>query len=483
MRNEQQEIEAYFIPDTIQLTSFTTRELESKQGKLILKYPVLSGEDIQCITETIKANQKNYLDKLQTTEVIDLVDAAVQKWLDPDYHWRQLAETWLPVITGYDAEMIRLELKRFLRTFRKKELLRFLVEEFDDPAVLDDFRPRKKGGLSKAYGPDLILHFFSGNVPGLPVWNLVMGLLVKSGQLGKTSSSEPLLPVLFAKSLEEVDPELAKTLAVLPWKGGEDQLEHPAIQAAEAVVAYGSSESVENIRKGVPAHKRFLSYGHKISFAMVGKEALTLDLCRESVHSLAEDVSVYDQQGCVSPQIIYVEQGGSVSPREFAQLLANEMDHYNRKKPRGPLLESEALAIQSFRSQHEFQIESSVYGHPDDTSWTVVYHPEPDFEPSPLNRTVHVFSCTHLEQVYPKLSSYRQYLQTAGVAVGPDRLFKLSEDLGKAGVSRVCAVGKMAQAPSGWHHDGQFNLLNLIRWTDIETSAEQHAEQYDEDSE
>ncbi|WP_101842574.1 acyl-CoA reductase [Halobacillus sp. Marseille-P3879] len=483
MNKEQQETQAYFIPDTIQLTSFTTREFESKQGKLILKSPTLSGKDIQFITDTIKANQKNYLDRLQTTEVIDIVDAAVQKWLDPDYHLRKFAEKWLPVITGYDAEMIRLELKRFLRTFRKQELLRFLVEEFDDPAVLDDFRPRKKGGLSKAYGPNLILHFFSGNVPGLPVWNLVMGLLIKSGQLGKTSSSEPLMPVLFAKSLEEVNPELAKTLAVLPWKGGEEQLEQPAIKAAEAVVAYGSSDSVENIRKRVPAHKRFLSYGHKISFAMVGQEALTVDRYRASIHRVAEDVSVYDQQGCVSPQIIYVEQGGSVSPREFAQLLAKEMDHYNHKKPRGPLLENEALAIQSFRSQYEFQMESSVYGHPADTSWTVVYHSEPGFEPSPLNRAVHVFSCTHLEQVYPKLTAFCQYLQTVGVAVRPNRLFKLSEDLGKAGVSRVCSVGKMAQAPAGWHHDGEFNLLNLIRWTDIETSAERHAEHYDEDSE
>jgi hypothetical protein len=44
--------------------------------------------------------------------------------LVPEYPLRKLAEALIPKITGYDAEMVRLELKRYIRTFRKKELLR-----------------------------------------------------------------------------------------------------------------------------------------------------------------------------------------------------------------------------------------------------------------------------------------------------------------------------------------------------------------------
>lgn len=483
MDKEQYEVDAYFVPRTIQLTSFTTREFESDQGKLILRYPNLLSEDIQSISKAIKECHKTYLSNIKIAELVDIVDAAVQKWFDPDYHLRKFAEKWLPVITGYDAKMIQLELKRLLRTFRKKELLRFLLEEFDDPAVLDDFRPRKTGGFSKAYGPNLIFHIFSGNVPGLPVWSLVMGLLVKSGQMGKTSSSEPLMPVLFAQSLAEVDADLVNALAILPWKGGDVKLEQPAIAEAETVIAYGSSGSVEDVKKRVPAHKRFLNYGHKISFAMVGQEALTADRYNDVAHRLAEDVSVYDQQGCLSPQSIYVEEGGAVNPREFAQLLAKEMDRYNDKKPRAAISDEEALAIRSLRSQYEFQTESAVYSYPNETSWTVIYHSKLGFETSPLNRTVHVFSCSRLEETLPWFLMFRQYLQTVGVAIGPERLFKLAEQLGEVAINRICAVGKMSQAPSGWHHDGQFNLLNLVRWTDVETSAEQHAERYDADSE
>ncbi|MFC7393617.1 acyl-CoA reductase [Scopulibacillus cellulosilyticus] len=482
-----QVIDAYFVPKGFQLTSFTERIYESEYENLILRFPVFSSGDISELSQTIKANRRNCLLNLKIAEVVDIIDSAVQKWLDPNYPFRQLAEKWLPVITGYHKEMIRLELKRFMRTFRKKELLRFLDEEFDNPAVLDEFRPRKTGGFSKAYGPKLIFHIFSGNVPGLPIWSMIMGLLIKSANIGKTSSSEPLMPVLFAQTLAEVNQDFADCLAVLPWKGGNIELEESVISEAEAVIVYGSSQSVEKVRSRVPDHKLFLSYGHKISFAMAGKEALTPDRYNQVAHRLAEDISVYDQQGCVSPHSVFIEEGGAVSPKQFAQLLAKELQRYHEKKPRAEISNEEALAIRAVRSKYEFEAlnesEDAVYGSSEGTSWTVIYHNKTAFAASPLNRTVHVFKCTILEDSISFLEPYRRYLQTAGVAVGPERLFRLAEQLGEAGVNRICSIGEMLHTQPGWHHDGQLNFLDLIKWTDIEKNAEQDAENYDPDAE
>jgi hypothetical protein len=41
----------------------------------------------------------------------------------------------------------------------------------------------------------------------------------------------------------------------------------------------------------------------------------------------------------------------------------------------------------------------------------------------------------------------------------------------------------MNQAKPGWHHDGRFNLVDLIRYVDIEKGTEDLAEQYDPDVE
>ncbi len=76
--------------------------------------------------------------------------------------------------------------------------------------------------------------------------------------LGKSSFDEPLMPVLFARSLASVDPDMADALAIVPWRGGTVDLEDAAIGEADAVVAYGSSHTTEAIRPRVRAGKERL---------------------------------------------------------------------------------------------------------------------------------------------------------------------------------------------------------------------------------
>jgi hypothetical protein len=485
-RNEKV-IRLYRVPASVKLAKFETKELETKAGPFVLEYPVLSGDNIKEISAAVLRSRESYLSRLSIQEIVDKVDQAIQKWLDPTYPLRQLAEVLLPALTGYDAEMIRLELKRYMRNFRKKELLRFLDEELDQAAILDEFRPRKSGGMSMAFGPTLIFHVFSGNVPGVQLWSLIMGLLVKSANLGKTASAEPLMPVLFCETLAEVDPLLAESLAILPWKGGTEELEEPAIAASEAVIVYGTNETVNHLKPKMPHHKRFLTYGHKISFSLIGQEALTADRYYDAIHRLAEDVSIYDQQSCLSPQLVFVETGGVVNPKQAAEMLASELERYHLKRPRATLSNEEAMAIQSIRTKYTFEAMNSgkgaVYSSREDTSWTVIFHEEVGFEGSPLNRTIHVFAVETLDEVFDQLAPFRPYLQSCGIAVKPGRLFTLARKLGEQGVDRVSALGEMNRARPGWHHDGQFNLLNLLRFIDIEKSAEERAELYDPDVE
>jgi len=353
--------------------------------------------------------------------------------------------------------------------------------------VLDGFRPRRSGGMSRAYGPELIYQVSSGNVPGLPIWSLVMGLLVKSASLMKTSSSEPIMAVLFAESLRQIDPELADCIAILPWRSGSLELEASAMEAAELVVAYGSDDTVGQIRSRLPEHKRLIGYGHKISFAMIGKEALTPDRYATTVCKLVKEAGTYDQQSCLSPHSVFVEEGGAGSAKQVAQLLAAELQRFQLKRPRAQITREEAQAIQMLRSRYELAAMGgwggAVYGSKPGTEWTVVYHPGGELQASPLNRTIHVIGCLSLEDIIPTLSRHRRYLQSAGMAVNPMRLQRLAEELGAAGINRICAVGQMTHAPAGWHHDGRYNLLDLLRWTDIERSAEQEAELYDPDAE
>ena len=83
-----------------------------------------------------------------------------------------------------------------------------------------------------------------------------------------------------------------------------------------------------------------------------------------------------------------------------------------------------------------------------------------------------------LDEVMPLITPQRDYLQTVGLAAAPEELLQLGERLGQAGVTRICALGAMTSPEAGWHHDGRFSLLDLVRMVDIEASTEREAERF-----
>ncbi|UQS87443.1 acyl-CoA reductase [Nicoliella spurrieriana] len=480
-------LDIFKLPDSISVQSFRYQSVTVGTTVYSLRYPVIDADAIAHTARLIEAHQQSDLAKRTVAEIIDVIDRAIQLWTQPQYPQRCLAMQLIPVLTGYNAETVALEMKRFVRVFRKKELLRFVDTELDQPGILDQFHPQKIGSSTKAFGPNGIFHVFSGNIPGLQIWPLVMGMLVKSANLGKTSLAEPLFPILFMQSIAAIDQRLADCVAIMPWQGGTTALERAAIDNTDATIVYGSNRAVEGIRKLVPTEKRFLHYGYKISFAMVGKEALTAEYYPKTVKRAVEDVAVYDQQSCLSAQAIFVERNGAVTPHQFAKLVATELQNYQLKRPRAQLTTEEAAAIVRLRNEYQLKrvqgASVDVIESAHDTSWTVIFHDHPGFANSPLNRTVNIFAIGHLEDVNQYLAQYQQFLQSCGLAVAPERVFPLANQLGRIGVDRVSALGEMTRAKPGWHHDGGFNLLSLLHFVDVERNAEDLAEHYDPDVE
>ncbi|HLZ09794.1 MAG TPA: acyl-CoA reductase, partial [Chloroflexota bacterium] len=65
----------------------------------------------------------------------------------------------------------------------------------------------------------------------------------------------------------------------------------------------------------------------------------------------------------------------------------------------------------------------------------------------------------------------RRYVQTAGIAADNARLGVAAEILAGCGVDRICPLGQMGDPPATWHHDGRFNLVDFLRFTDLEPEA------------
>lgn len=462
----------------------TWQRLPFGQGETAceVEVPVLTPAQMTELTERVRTASQRHLKTRNLSYIIAVIDTAVARLLDEQDPYRQQLAEWLPRCSGLAPDMVRLGLNAFLKTFRALQLQRFVAEDFANPKMLDEFQPRPKGGWAKAVGPDLLLHVWAGNVPALPLWSLVSGLLVKAGTLGKVASAEPVFASLMARLLVEVEPRWADCLAVVWWQGGDVAQERVAFAQADVVLAYGGNDSLSAMQQQVPITTRFLPHGHKLSFGMVAASALSIRKGQEVVQQAALDVMRYEQSGCYSPQVFYVAKGGRISPLEFAQRMVAELQALQPRFPRRALSLEEAAAVAAWRESQAMQSlsrpECTVLGQADDPACVVYSDQAMALQPTALMRSVLVVAVNHLGEVPALLKEARHVLQTAGLAASPEELMPLAQALADVGVTRICAIGAMTSPEAGWHHDGRFSLLDLVRMVDIEASTELSAERF-----
>ena len=452
---------------------------------LDIEVPLLSDAQMQALAARVRSAARQQLQAMSVDQVIAVVDAAIARLLDPKDPVRREADDLLPIVTGFDAEMLSLGLGAYLQTFRAPQLQRFVAQDFANPKVLDGFQPALKGGAVRAFGPALLAHVWAGNVPGLPLWSLVCGLLVKAGNIGKLPSAEPVFATLFARLLCQVHPPLADCLAVVWWQGGQAGPAAALYREADTVLAYGGNAALRELREQVPLATRFIGHGHKLGLALVGRAALDRQRGPAVARRAALDIVRWEQQGCYSPHAIYVERGGALSPRDFAQHLAAELANLGHRHPRRALALDEAEAVAAWRRAAEWRALASAGSGGAGCEllgdaaapWALAYSDTAQpLQPTAGQRCLQVSAVDALDDVLPLLAPHAGFLQSVGLATTPAELYRLSEALGRVGVTRIAPLGGMTQPEAGWHHDGRFNLADLVRMVEIEQAAERAAD-------
>ncbi len=437
--------------------------------------PRLEPPALASIAGRLRAERRNYLQRLTVDEIAHRIGATVNRWLDPFSPYLHQASQLIPRFTGYPEEAVRKGLGAYLGSFRTENLRRLLRDELGDPEMLDGFRPRPAApGQSRASGPPLVVHSFAGNVPGLPAQSLVAATLAKAATLGKIAADEPVFAPLFARSLASVDARLAACIAITYWPGDDRALATNAFAQADLVVAYGSAAAIDSVRALVPAGKRVIAYGHKLSFGVITRDRLQQAQLAELAERAAYDVARFDQQGCLSPHIFYVEGGGEADAEGFARALGAALQRWSGVVPRGRLSAEERARAAELRRQHEFRAAArggAVIGGGREDDWCVLLDLDPRFEASCLGRNVWVKPLPDAGALPELLEPVRPYLQTAGLAAGDEQRERLAGVLADAGVDRVCPLGQAGDPPPTWHHDGRFNVLDFLRFTDLEPES------------
>lgn len=437
-----------------------------------MRFPVLREGAISRQAARLLEARRQSLEGRPPADIARVIGRAAARLADRADPLRITLDQTLPAVTGYSPAMITLGLDRMARDWSEPALLALLASELAGGRALDAFLPRPDGRRVRAVGPRLAWHVFAGNVPGVAVTSLIRSLLVRAATLGKTASGEPLLTIMFARALESVDPALAATLALTHWPGGGSLLEAEALAVADLVVVYGGEEAVRSIRARTPAGTRIVEHGPRLSAGLIGRDALaSIATAKETATRAAWAVSIFDQQGCVSPHLFWIERGGAVEPRAFAELLGRALELVARDLPRGSITAAEAAAIHDARTAAEFRAiagEEVLVLEGAGASWTVILDPEPGLEPSCLNRLVRVKPVADLAEVPKLIEPARGWIQTLGVEGAGERTANLALALSAAGATRITDFARMPWPGPTSHHDGDGPLAELVQWVGLE---------------
>ena len=240
---------------------------------------------------------------------------------------------------------------------------------------------------------DLVAGFGAGNVPGTAL--MIVFLALATSLAGgappvvvvRNSRREPILAPLLLGALEEVDPDLVATVAVLVWAHDDATAAQELLPGAGLVLAAAGDEAIAEIGAAVrraAAHRprdggyepggeppsptrsnrprdggyepgeeppsltrseppsrgrsrrspaRFHAHGHKVSFGAIAREVLLrgqevdgVDLVDVVTLLAALDSAFWDQHGCLSTRVLFVEEGPAGEYHTVAEVAARLAD-------------------------------------------------------------------------------------------------------------------------------------------------------------
>jgi hypothetical protein len=306
--------------------------------------------------------------------LIQSLDKVSELWLNPRHPLREETIQALQVSTGFSRRQIEMALSN-------------CFEELSLPKIttyVSSFVTSQKRAMD-------VFHILPSNTFTAWVHGAVITLLLGHRLFLKPSSREPIFARAWKKSLKNIDPRLAERVDIMVW-------DETKLQNVPAVVAYGSDETLQKIHAALAPGTRFAGYGHKLSVGIIFEEALKDASSDTLLANIQKDAEPFRLQGCLSPQILYVQ---------------------NPRTTRWPELEAVldvAPRVRAFEAWDDLSVE---------------------------------------------LKKFTPYLSCVGYAGPSEQEPFLVEELASYHVSRVCPMGLMQRPPLSWQNGG-INLVNLL---------------------
>jgi acyl-CoA reductase-like NAD-dependent aldehyde dehydrogenase len=316
------------------------------------------------------------------------------------------------------------------------------------PLVAEQLDVTTMSGLARheATGPHptLVACVLASNVPCLAIPAIALGCLAGAAVVVKSGRGDTVSAPALRRALDALDPDLARRVVTAYWPGGSADVEDRVLGRADVVVASGSDASMAALARR--AGPRLRAHGARTSVAVVRDDADDA-----GVAALADDVVLYEQRGCLSPTTVFVVGDAC----RFAERLYGALIVAGQRLPR-------AVRTTAERAAHRVAIEEARFAGAtifDGAEGTVVAG-ERGLEPIG-QRTVGVRPLRSAADLAAAIEPGTiECVGVAGLALDV-------EALRRAGVARVCPLGRMQRPRLDWPR-GQRPALGSLFQADAE---------------
>ncbi len=423
----------------------------------------------QAMREAVRARAR-VLDTVTTAEIIEILSAAANAWLQPHFAPR----TRLIGLLARDLRMPKGMLEKgfdaIFGAVREDALANLVATEVEDPGALDRPVPFANSRTARLLGPRVLFHSLAGNVPGMSIPPIVAALLSRSICIVRDSDRQPHLTAAFTATLAEYSRDLAAMVIPASWRAGDMGMEKLVFEQAQRVELTGSDSTMRSM---VSRHPRrpIVTRGSRISVGVVPRESDT-DQWKDG---FATDIVMYEGLGCLTPQVIYVE-GPDRRAKRLARLLGIALSRLEALYPRVPRdLPAEtrrrsfidAAEINCARQRESFLVRGRGDG------FVVHYRSEAALGVGPGLRCVVIAPVADRNDLFEHLR--RSQVPLAAVGLGLDTQANAWADLSAGfedlGVTLVCEPGRMQAPPIEWAQDGRPRLADLLEWRTVEENA------------
>lgn len=368
--------------------------------------------------------------------------------------------------TGYPACWIERAFDSIFSRLTQENIESVIQDELGSLDVLDGFAERPRGLRARALPLGRICVISSRTTIGVAIVPSVFALCAKCEVLVK--DREDRLVAAFFETLADELEDFRSAARAKIWRGENGSQD---LRGFEGVVAFGSDASLREIAASLEVDTRFIPYGSKASAGYVTRETLQSETkTRAAARNAANDLLLFETEGCLSLHVLFVERGGAISPARFSEMVSDAIrTHHDLEVAASDWRRTARVAAARDLALFRDSDAGSVHSDPQ-SSYLVALDPPGEVPPFFLPRSLMVRSVDSPAEL-------TAYLHRHGISLEALAITGLRGDVAIAadetGASRITALGAMQDPPLSTFHGGRPRIAEFVRWlTDERTIAE-----------